>query len=95
MNAREVMKEKLCQYIIEATFSSKNDIKDDTLLFEEGLFDSMGLLFLIDFIRDEFQVETKDDELIVENFESINCIVAFILIKLELEDSKKLIVTQK
>ena len=54
MNDCTVLKEKLRQYIIEATFSSKNDIKDDTLLFEEGLFDSMGLFFLIVFIRDEF-----------------------------------------
>ncbi|MCZ4694025.1 acyl carrier protein [Ancylomarina euxinus] len=92
------VKEKILQYILGATSSVENEIKDDTLLFEEGLFDSMGLLFLIDFIRDEFQVETKDDELVVENFASINSISAFIINKIELtesNDSKKLVIIHK
>lgn len=93
-NYTEIYK-KLLEYIIEATFSSEGDIKDETLLFEEGLFDSMGLLFLIDFIRDEFHIDTKDDELLVENFESINSIVAFISQRIELIESKKLIISDK
>ncbi|MDE5423387.1 acyl carrier protein [Ancylomarina sp. DW003] len=89
------VKMKILQYILEATSSIENDIKDNTLLFDEGLFDSMGLLFLIDFIRDEFKVETKDDELVVENFSSINSIAAFILNKLELKEPKKMIIIHK
>ncbi|WP_372643007.1 acyl carrier protein [Ancylomarina sp.] len=95
MNNHKVMKDKLRQYIIEATFSSENDIKDDTLLFEEGLFDSMGLLFLIDFIRDEFHIDTKDNELLVENFASIDSISEFILDRLEVKESSKLVNTPK
>ena len=42
----------------------------------------MGLLFLIEFLKEEFTVETQDEELVVENFESINSIVAFVESKL-------------
>tara|TARA_R110001583_G_scaffold8896_2_gene41988 strand:- start:41576 stop:41863 length:288 start_codon:yes stop_codon:yes gene_type:complete len=95
MDNNKEVKKKILQYILEATASDINDVNDNTLLFEEGLFDSMGLLFLIDFIRDEFNVETKDDELVVDNFASINSIATFILNKFELIKSKKLINTSK
>ena len=93
MNTDKEIHEKLLQYIIEATFTDK--INDETLLFEEGLFDSMGLLFLIDFIRDEFHVETKDDELLVDNFESINRIISFVSKKTQISKSQKLVVINK
>ncbi|MGZ2368744.1 acyl carrier protein [Ancylomarina sp. YFZ004] len=95
MNNDGMVKEKLHHYVSEATFSNKNDIKSETLLFEEGLFDSMGLLFLVDFIRDEFLIETKDDELVVENFASINSISVFILDRLEVKESCELVKSQK
>jgi len=71
-------KEKVRDYIIKSTLANVSNIADDTLIFETGLLDSMGLLFLIEFIKEEFGVETRDEELVVENFESINNIVAFI-----------------
>ena len=93
MNIDKEMHEKLHQYISEATFS--DNINNETLLFEEGLFDSMGLLFLIDFIRDEFHVETKDNELLVDNFKSINSIISFISRKKEISKLNKLVVLNK
>jgi len=87
--------QEIRQYILEATLSNKNDIQDETLLFEQGFFDSMGLLFLVDFIRDTFDIDTKDDELIVENFESINCIVAFVIRNLELKKIGESIIYQE
>lgn len=71
-------KTKIRNYIIETTLGETENIKDDTLIFETGLMDSMGFLFLIEFINEEFGVATNDDELIVENFESINNISAFL-----------------
>ena len=71
-------KAKIRNYIIESTFDDVENITDDTLIFEKGVLDSMGLLFLIEFLKEEFGVTTNDDELVEENFESINKIVAFI-----------------
>jgi len=71
-------KNKIREYILESTFDDVENITDDTLIFEKGVLDSMGLLFLIEFLKEEFGITTNDDELVVENFESINNIVAFI-----------------
>lgn len=71
-------KSKIREYILESTFDDVENINDDTLIFEKGVLDSMGLLFLIEFLKEEFGITTNDDELVVENFESINNIVAFI-----------------
>lgn len=71
-------KTKIKNYIIESTFDDVEKIKDDTLIFEEGILDSMGLLFLIEFLQEEFNLTTSDEELVVENFQSINNIMTFI-----------------
>ena len=71
-------KNKIKKYIISATLSESQDICDDTLIFETGLLDSMGLLFLIEFIKEEFNVEVNDEELLPENFQSVNSIVKFL-----------------
>ena len=75
-------KSRITEYIIESTFEDVQNITDETLIFEEGVLDSMGLLFLIEFLQEEFKVTTNDDELVVENFESINKIVTFLNNKL-------------
>ena len=78
MHTETNIKTKIKNYIIESTFDDVEKIKDDTLIFEEGILDSMGLLFLIEFLQEEFNLTTSDEELVVENFQSINSIIAFI-----------------
>ncbi len=82
MLTEAVIKNKISEYIIKATFDDIKKITDTTLIFEEGILDSMGLLFLIEFLKEEFNVTTNDDELVVKNFESINNIFTFLRSKL-------------
>jgi acyl carrier protein len=77
--------EQLKNFISEITFTDIEKIKEDTLIFEEGIFDSLGFLSLISFLDEEFGVEVGNDELSEENFESINAIVAFIAKKKNLQ----------
>ncbi len=75
--------EKIKQYVEENAATAANfTIENNTLLFEEGLFDSMGFMGLIAFLQDGFNIQPKDDELVVENFESIDSIVAYVDSKL-------------
>jgi acyl carrier protein len=76
------MKDKLRNFIAEITFIDPTIIKDETMIFDEGIFDSMGLLNLINFLEREFNVITADTELQEENFGSIERIVAFVERKL-------------
>ena len=75
--------EKIKEYVSNNAASAANfTIENNTLLFEEGLFDSMGFMALIAFLQDEFNIQPKDDELVVENFESIDAIVNYVNSKL-------------
>ena len=72
---------KIKEYILRETFSEKDKIKNDTLIFKEGYFDSMGFVMLITFLEEEFGIKTSDADLIEENFESINAITRYIIRK--------------
>lgn len=72
------MKDKIRNFIAETTFTEPETIQDATLIFDEGIFDSMGLLGLINFLETEFGVVTDDTELQEENFGSVERIAAFV-----------------
>ena len=82
MEDRSVVIEKVKHYIVNSTYSQNEDIQNDTLIFENSLLDSMGFLFLIDFIKEEFKIDVEDNELVDGNFKSINNISEFLLNKL-------------
>jgi len=76
-----IIKQKINEYVLQHTFAEKHKIKDDSLIFKEGYFDSMGFIMLITYIEDEFAFKMNDADFIEENFESINAITAYILRK--------------
>ena len=75
--------EKIKNYIVESSHADAEKIKNDSLIFKEGFFDSMGFIMLITFLEEEFGIKTVDSDLIEENFESINAITEFIKKKTE------------
>ncbi|NLA64141.1 MAG: acyl carrier protein [Bacteroidales bacterium] len=85
MNDKSEIIEKIKRYIVKSSFSQKDEIQNDTLIFEDSLLDSMGFLFLIDFLKEEFTVEIEDVDLVDENFKSINNITGFLLKKFEVD----------
>jgi acyl carrier protein len=74
----KIVKEKVKNYVLQAVYADKEKIKDDSLIFKEGYFDSMGFMVLITFIEEEFGIKTGDMDLLEENFESINAITEYI-----------------
>ncbi len=76
------IKDKIRQYIIETTYAAPDQIKDESLIFVEGIFDSMGFVLLINFIEETFAIKAKDSELLEDNFESINAMANFVASKL-------------
>ena len=73
-----LVKEQIKDFIVQAAFVPKEKVQDDTKIFVEGIFDSMGFLSLINFIEDTYKFKAADAELLEENFESVNAIVSFI-----------------
>ena len=78
MSNNSSVKNKVESYIHKSVHVDKEKIKDDSLIFKEGYFDSMGFIMLIAYLEEEFAIKTSDDDLVEENFESINAITNFI-----------------
>lgn len=62
-------------------------LQDGSKLLEEGILDSLGVLELVNFLQDEHGVPIEDEELVPENFASVNAIAAFVETKLAAKGS--------
>ena len=56
-------------------------VDSDTLLLEEKVIDSMGVIELVAFLEATYGVEFTDDDLTVDNFKTIGSISELILSK--------------
>lgn len=77
----DTLKNELFAYVKENTFKETESLKSDTMIFVEGILDSMGFALLLDFLESKFQIQAEDSDLVEENFESIDAIANFILKK--------------
>lgn len=50
---------------------------DDPLL-EGGILDSAGIFSLVTFLEEEFGISVDDDEIVVENFDSVSSITRMV-----------------
>jgi acyl carrier protein len=83
MNNRAYYSDTIKEFIIDNfLFGEKDKLKDDIHLFESGIIDSTGILELVAFIEDNFNIRVKDDELIITNFFSLQAITGFIEAKM-------------
>ena len=78
MTSNEV-KEKIREFVVENFLFGKDDgLKDDTSFLDEGIIDSTGILELVSFLEDEFDIAVEDEELIPENLDSIANVTAYL-----------------
>lgn len=54
------------------------NLTGSTPLIETEVVDSMGILQIIGFIEDEFDIEVDEDEVSVDNFATVDAIAALI-----------------
>ena len=73
------MKDQIRTYIMDNILlgSADKSIADDDSFFGKGIIDSTGILELVAFLEDEFEIEVKDEELIPDNFDSIEKLAAY------------------
>ena len=73
------MKDQIRTYIMENILlgSADTSIADDDSFLEKGIIDSTGILELVAFVEDEFEIEVEDEELIPDNFDSIEKLAAY------------------
>ena len=83
METREQIQEVLLQYAKDNTYKDTSNLASDTMLFVEGIFDSMGFALLLDYLETTFKISPADSDLVETNFESIDAVSDFILKKRE------------
>lgn len=69
--------EKVLLTEIAAGMGKKTLTPDEDLL-EQGIIDSLGLMKLIAFMEDTFNIKIMDDEIVPENFQSLNSMVTLV-----------------
>jgi acyl carrier protein len=76
---RSTIKEKMIKFIKDYFIKkSETVLDDDILLVENGIIDSTGVIELVCFIEETFEIRVEDEEIISENLDSINRLVDFI-----------------
>ena len=53
-------------------------LTDDTHLIDAGIIDSMGIMKLLAYLEDTFSIKIDGDDLVPENFESIDAICGLV-----------------
>jgi acyl carrier protein len=72
------MKEKIRDYITNNLLESEVELTYDDDLLNSGLVDSIGVVKLIAYIQEEFAIEVPPEEMVIENFVTINAIDTFL-----------------
>jgi acyl carrier protein len=57
-------------------------VRDDTSLIESGIVDSLGIMKLLQYLEDSFEIRIGDEELLPENFETPGKIASLVEQKL-------------
>jgi len=71
---------ELRQFIVENFLFGREDkpLSNSDSLLEFEIIDSTGVMELVSFIEQKYQLELRDEELIPENLDSIDRLVRFI-----------------
>ncbi len=56
--------------------------EDDSSFLREGIIDSMGIVELVGFVSDTYKIEVTRDEVVLNNFDSVERLAAFVTRKL-------------
>lgn len=74
------VKETVRQYIIENfLFGDTEPLENDSMsLLDGGIIDSVGVMELVAFLEQDFELTIADEDLVPENLDSVENLTAFI-----------------
>jgi len=76
MSTAEIVKDFIIKDIL--TDAAKTNLGNEDSLLEAGIIDSLGIVKILTFLSDKFDVNVDDQDVIPENFETINAISSYI-----------------
>jgi acyl carrier protein len=71
---------KIRAFVVENLLlgEEENDFSDSQSFLESGLIDSTGILEVIAFLEEEYEITIADEEMVPDNLDSVDNIVAFL-----------------
>ena len=83
------IEEELKNFILENFIVDENPSQLDRnqSFLESGIIDSTGILELVSFIEEHYNITVEDEDLIPDNLDSLNNVVNFVNKKLKAVDS--------
>jgi acyl carrier protein len=71
---------KIRDYILENYLftDDQSALSNQESFLDKGIIDSTGIMEVIMFLEEEFGISVEDEEMIPENLDSVNNIVAFV-----------------
>lgn len=73
----------LRRYIAEELLETEDVIEDHENLLADGMVDSMGMLRLVAFIDETWNIKVPAEDFTIENFRTIGCLDGYLSRKLE------------
>ncbi len=72
-------------YILESLLFTNDETRllDNVSLLEEGIVDSTGVLELVMFVEETFGITVEDEEIVPENFDSVERLAHYVRSKTE------------
>ena len=64
--------------VMNFLFGKGDDLRDDESLLENGVIDSTGVLELVSYLQERFDMRIEDDEIVPANLDSIRNLVQFV-----------------
>jgi len=80
MKDLEKLEEELKKFICENFIL--DSIDNSTLFIEEGIVDSSGIIEIVSFLEENYDITAEDDEFTESNFSSIDSIINFVQSKI-------------
>ena len=73
------IKQRLRAFVTKNFYMADPDtFTDQTSFLDQGIIDSTGVLELVAFVEDTWKLTVIDDEMVPQNFDSIDALVAFV-----------------
>ncbi len=72
--------QKIRQFIFDNFLfdAGEEDLGNDDSFLEQGVIDSTGVLEVVEWLEETFEITVEDEELVPENLDSVNLLARFI-----------------
>ena len=91
----ESVETSIRRYVLEAFLFTEDEsqLSNNASFLEEGIVDSTGVLELVMFVEETFGITVKDEEVVPENFDSVERLARYVRLRMQESTSVQQITT--